>query len=461
MSENGAIHWTNERRKLRNLVPWEHNPREINKREAERLGESLLEFGQIQTIAIGPDNEVYDGHQRKLVWSVLPQFGPDYEVDVRVSSRPLTERERQKLVVFLHRGAVGQWDWDELANSFELDDLLEWGFDEAELIGDWGDEPTPDPGAQVDKAQELQEKWGVAEGDIWQCGEHFVICGDCRESETWAHLIERAGVDKVNGVFTSPPYAEQRKGQYGGVPVDEYVDWWEAVQENVRANLADDGSFFVNIKPHCEDGERVLYVFDLVLAMKRRWGWRFADELCWYRGGPPGKWDGRLKNEFEPVYQFSVGQAQIRHANIIQDFSSATRPEDLTVYDGVDNAPSRGNSPFKQKWKKSAEFDGALPGNVLRIWHSSTATHTGAYHSAPFPPGLPDFFVRAYSDAADVWLDPFLGSGTTIVAAHQNERRGLGIERLPKYVSVTLERLAGMGLEPQRVETATFANEST
>jgi hypothetical protein len=136
---NGAITWTNERRKLCELVPWEHNPREINKAEAERLGESLQEFGQIQTIAVGPDNEVYDGHQRKLVWSVLPQFGPDYEVDVRVSSRKLTDRERQKLVVFLHRGAVGEWDWDELANSFELPDLLEWGFDEGELIG-WAEE---------------------------------------------------------------------------------------------------------------------------------------------------------------------------------------------------------------------------------------------------------------------------------------------------------------------------------
>jgi len=129
------ITWTNERRKLRDLVPWDHNPREINKREAERLGESLAEFGQIQTIAIGPGNEVYDGHQRKLVWSVLPSFGPDYEVDVRVASRALTERERQKLVVYLHKGATGDWDWDELANSFEMSDLLEWGFEEGELVG--------------------------------------------------------------------------------------------------------------------------------------------------------------------------------------------------------------------------------------------------------------------------------------------------------------------------------------
>jgi len=102
------------------------------------------------------------------------------------------------------------------------------------------------------------------------------------------------------------PYAEQRKEQYGGIPADDYVEWW-GVQEHVRTRLADDGSFFVNIKPHCEDGERVLYVFDLVLAMKRQWGWRFVDELCWRdtRDGVPGGWNNRFKDGFEPIYQFT------------------------------------------------------------------------------------------------------------------------------------------------------------
>lgn len=138
------ITWTNERRKLRDLIPWEQNPREINTKEAQRLGDSLEEFGQIQTIAIGPDDEIYDGHQRKAVWSLLPQFGPDHEVDVRVSSRALTEKERQKLVVYLHRGTMGQWDWDALANTFEVPELLEWGFSDYELqIGEIDTDYTP------------------------------------------------------------------------------------------------------------------------------------------------------------------------------------------------------------------------------------------------------------------------------------------------------------------------------
>lgn len=128
------ITWTNETRKLSQLIPWEHNPRLTRHEQAERMVDSLDTFGQVQTIAIGPDDGIYDGHQRKFVWSAAEQFGPDYEVDVRVSSRELTERERQQLVVYLHKGATGEWDFDELANwDVEIDDLLEWGFSEYDL----------------------------------------------------------------------------------------------------------------------------------------------------------------------------------------------------------------------------------------------------------------------------------------------------------------------------------------
>jgi len=123
--------WTTETRKLRDLKPWPVNPRQIQKEQAERLQESFDTFGQVETIAIGPANEVFNGHQRLNV--LLAQHGPDYEVDVRVSSRPLTEHERQKLTVFLHKGAIGEWDFELLANTFEVDDLIDWGFKPYEL----------------------------------------------------------------------------------------------------------------------------------------------------------------------------------------------------------------------------------------------------------------------------------------------------------------------------------------
>jgi len=127
--------WANERRRLRELVAWEHNPRQIGKAQASRLADSLEQFGQIHAIAIGPDGEIYDGHQRTNVWAAVDKFGPDYEVDVRVASRPLTEAERRKLVTYLHSGTTGDWDWDALS-GWDVGELVTWGFD-AEQVAAW------------------------------------------------------------------------------------------------------------------------------------------------------------------------------------------------------------------------------------------------------------------------------------------------------------------------------------
>lgn len=135
MATDGRIAWTEEKRKLGDLLAWPKNPRQIDRKQAKRLVESFDEFGQVETMAVGPGNELYNGHQRLNV--LMEQYGPAYEIDVRVSSRALTEREREKLTIYLHKGAAGTWDFDILADQFEQDDLLAWGFEPFELgLGD-------------------------------------------------------------------------------------------------------------------------------------------------------------------------------------------------------------------------------------------------------------------------------------------------------------------------------------
>ena len=431
------------------LVPWDRNPKTISKAHANRLLDLWQRLGQFQTIAIGPAGEVYDGHQRLSVLKAA--HGPRFEVTALQADRALTEKEREELTVAAHVGTTGQFSWEELS-GWDTSELQTWGFD-AELLQDWNagaaalatmldsaqDAPPDDPGPQIDRAEELREKWQTAPGQMWQLGEHRVICGDCREPATWERLL---GGVKANGVFTSPPYAEQRKEQYGGVPADEYVEWWEAVQGNVKANLAGDGSFFVNIKPHCEDGERVLYVFDLVLAMCRRWGWRYVDELCWSHQGVPGYWPNRFKNGFEPVYHFAGSrEPRFRPKQVSEKKSSAFKGKGggLNSYYDPDNSIEHSTESF---------FGDVLPANILRL-NFPSATSEFTSHGAQFPVALPDFFIRAYSDAGDVWVDPFCGSGTVIIAAHNNKRRGMGIELLPKYVAVILQRWADLtGRQP-------------
>ena len=448
------ITWANCQVTLGELHPWGDNPRLSTKAQARRMLESWQRFGQVQTIAIGPAGQVYDGHQR--LSALLTLHGKAYQVDARRADRELTDEERRALVVTLHAGAVGAWDWEELSN-WEAGLLQEWGFD-SETLTNWQRDVTAlgnllaseeaesaDAEPQIDRAAELQEIWQVKPGDVWRIGVHKLACGDCREPETWERLL--AGV-KANGVFTSPPYAEQRKEQYGGVPTAEYVAWWEAVQANVKANLAGDGSFFVNIKPHCEDGERVLYVFDLVLAMRRRWGWRFVDELCWRKAkdGYPGGYNNRFRDAFEPIYHFSQGKSiKFTKWNVAHKSNAAFK------YSRGNKSTNSTMSGFGLNGAGLETSEGmALPSNVLEI--AEVNPTDAVAQAAQFPIALPDFFIRAYSDVGDVWIDPFCGSGTTIVAAHNNKRIGMGIEQKPEYCAVVLERMATAfpGIEIER-----------
>lgn len=158
--------WTNEQRRLGDLIPWPRNPRQIKKDQARRLKDSFETFGQVETIAIGPANEVYNGHQRLNV--LMAEHGPEYAVDVRVSSRALTEKEREKLTVYLHKGAAGEWNFDTLS-EWDVPDLLEWGFDEKEL-GIGFDVPEPEPQKEPElKAECLIEIYcGKSDMDVFR-----------------------------------------------------------------------------------------------------------------------------------------------------------------------------------------------------------------------------------------------------------------------------------------------------
>ena len=434
------------------LADYQPHKRNYNRHPAsqiERLRASLRKFGQPRNIVVWRKYFVA-GHgvaQAAMAegWATLraneiPADWPETRVMAFLAAdnelSRLSDPDQAALAALI----------DE-ARQFDGELLAAIGYDDkefAELLKEVGKATatTPsDASPQVDRADELRKLWQVKTGDIWRMGDHFLACGDCREPDTWRRLLSAAGIDKVNGVFTSPPYAMRRKDQYGGVETDQYVEWWDAVQANVKANLAEDGSFFVNIKAHCEDGQRVLYCMDLVCAMVRRWGWRFVDEMYWKTAGIPGLYKGRFRNVIESVYHFSYSQ----------EWKWNPRPSGEVKGERTAHGYSVTGSGIQSNFEYSGD---ALPTNCIETASAGHETKDAFNaHSAMFPVALPDFFIRAYSDPGDVWLDPFCGSGTTIVAAENNKRRGLGSERLPKYCAVILERMqtAFPGIEIERL----------
>lgn len=375
----------------------------------------------------------------------------DGETIIAVRRTGLTDEQKKRLALFDNRTAeLAEWDIGQLLADYESGLPIADLWNDAEfaallegaangLLAD--NQPPETPEIDIDRAEELQAKWQVKEGDLWQIPSktmpgvtHRLLCGDCREPADVARLVDGK---LVNGVFTSPPYAEQRKKQYGGVPTEKYVEWWETVQANVRSVLAGDGSFFVNIKEHCDDGQRVLYCKKLVIAMVEAWGWKWVDELCWKRKAPPGRWDNRLRNDFEPVYQFTLDDTPVRHSAIGY------------LSDAIPVAGGGRNDHLADYWNMSDKLKTgmAIPGNVIEC----QSVESGTSHAAAFPVALPTFFLRAYSDPGDLWLDPFAGSGTVGVAAENEGRAALMVEKLPKYCAVILERLSMLtGLTPKQ-----------
>ena len=117
--------------RLGELQEWENNPRQLSKHDAEHIQRSIEEFGLADPLIVNADGSLIGGHMRKRV---LLSNGakPGDEVDVRYPDRQLTEREAEELAIRLNKNS-GDWNWDTLANAFEVDDLLDWGFTEHDL----------------------------------------------------------------------------------------------------------------------------------------------------------------------------------------------------------------------------------------------------------------------------------------------------------------------------------------
>lgn len=135
------LFWTTEKRKVGELKDHPSNPRTLSKESHEQLIKSFEEFDYVELVAIDKNNVILAGHQRV---HIMMELGwQNKEIEVRVPNRELTAREAKKYLLRSNKN-VGAWDWDLLANDFELDELLEVGFTEEEMVGNF-DEPEIEP----------------------------------------------------------------------------------------------------------------------------------------------------------------------------------------------------------------------------------------------------------------------------------------------------------------------------
>lgn len=272
-----------------------------------------------------------------------------------------------------------------------------------------------------------------------------IILGDSKK------VLKKLLDNSVDFVFTSPPYADQRKSTYGGIHPDKYVEWFLPISEELLRVLKPTGTFVLNIKEKVVKGERSTYVMELIIAMRKQ-GWLWTEEFIWHKKNAfPGKWPNRFRDSWERLLQFNKDKKfNMYQEEVMVPMGNwaKTRLKNLSEIDKTRDE-SKVGSGFGKNISNWLDRDMAYPTNVL---HLATECNN-KNHSATFPEALPKWFIKLFTKQGDIVLDPFMGSGTTNFVAKQMNRNSIGIEILPEYYNSVKEQLEPIKLvllEPEQ-----------
>lgn len=393
------------------LRPHDRNPRTHSKKQIEQIAESIRRFGFTNPVLVDRDGQVIAGHGRIEAAKLL---GMATVPVLRLEH--MTEAEKRAYIIADNRLAeLAGWDNDllalELAAVAELDsefDLALTGFDVAEIEAllnglEVGEQREEEP-VQIDEQAPVVSRVG----DMWQLGDHALICGDATDPEVYRRLLDQ---EKAQMVFTDPPYNVPVNGHIcglGKVQHDEFVmasgemteEQFTTFLRTVTSNLAafsDDGS----IHYVCMDWR---HMGELLAAGRSAYS-ELKNLVVWNKDN--GGMGAFYRSKHELVFVFKNGSAP--HINNFGLGQHGRYRTNVWDYAGVNSL--------------KADRDEEL-----------------AMHPTVKPVVMVADAIRDCSRRGRIVLDAFSGSGTTIIASEQTGRRARAIELDPRYVDVAIRR---------------------
>lgn len=373
-----------QKKKITELKPAPYNPRKSNKKQEDNLRKSLEKFGVVEPIIFNKrTGYIVGGHFRTRE---LKKLGVE-EVDCVIVD--LSEEDERELNIRLNAN-TGDWDNDLLLANFEIDELADWG-----LEVDFGEGVNQLETKEDDFDEEPPEEPKTVLGDLYEIGEHRLLCGDSTCSDTVAKLMNGSKADMV---FTDPPYLMDFTGgihadgsksfnsKHGGIKNDKMTkeegdDFLDAINSNIQ--LFTKGAFYICFY-RLKLGE--------YFASLKRTGLEVRTLITWNKGN---------------------------HTLSNSDYMSKCEH----IFYG---------------WVIEHNFYGG--NNGMDIWEIPR-TQKNELHPTMKPIALCEKAINDASKVNNLVFDLFLGSGSTMVASHQLNRKCYGLELDPKYCDVIVRRM--------------------
>jgi DNA modification methylase len=462
--------------------PNSENPRYIKDEKFKKLVQSLRDFPEmanVRPIVVNTEMIVLGGNMRlkamqEAGWSEVPVEVVDWS------------EEKQREFIIKDNVGFGEWDWDELANTWDAEELNEWGLDTPD---NWKAEELEAEEDDYEVPEEL--KTDVVLGDLIEIGEHRLLCGDSTDSDQVAKLMNG---EKADLAHNDPPYGMKKESE--GVLNDNlnYADLLEFNKEWIAlqfTHLKENGSWYCwgideplmdiysgVLKPYIKNEKatfRNLITWDKGHGQSQNSdntrSYATADEKCLFIMLGVQGFNNNSHNYFEgfePIREYLntqknklgwnvkkvieiTGKTSASHYFTTSQWHFPTREHYNSMrneakgdafHKEYDALKKEYDALKKEYYSTRAYFDNTHD-NMNNVWHFSRHVKNGTEggHATPKPIPLCERAIKSSCPEDGLTVDFFLGSGSTMVAAHQLKRKCYGMELDPKYCQVIIDRM--------------------
>ena len=405
--------------KINEVKPNPKNPRLIKDDKFKKLVKSIQEFPDMlnkRPLIVFTDTDgkyvVLGGNMRL---KACKEIGLK-EIPIILADE-WTEEQKAEFLIKDNVG-FGEWDWDSLANEWDTEKLDEWGLDlpidlsVTELEAEEDEFEVPEGGIETD----------IVLGDLFEIGEHRLLCGDSTDSDAVAKLMNGK---KAELLFTSPPYSDMR--EYNGekdLSIEKIIEFITSFYQYCEYQV-------INLGIQRKEGQIFEYWNDYIQKAKDN-GYLFLSWNIWNRenaGFSIANITSMFATQHEWIFVFGK---KVKKLNLTIENKEAGNTRNEVLNRQKDGSIKSKKAPIIRDKRQLGTINTINP---------QLARDENVKHPAMFPIELPSEYIKAMTNENEIISEPFTGSGTTMVASHQLKRKCYGMELDPKYCQVIIDRM--------------------